>query len=139
MSSSLAIRFPRAFSHPDSRLLAWFPQGVLDDDAADQVVDFLEEEESITGPGFHRFTDMTGFTRVQIALDHVVRLARRRRAYAGPPVKSAFYAVRLISLSIARMYDELLEGSSIQVCIFRDRAAAADWLGVPADLLNPPK
>jgi hypothetical protein len=34
------------------------------------------------------------------------------------------------------MYEELTEGSSIQVRAFRDRAAAAEWLGVPFDILS---
>jgi hypothetical protein len=112
---------------------------VLTDERADAMVDFLESEEQIEGAHFHRFTDMTGYTRIQISLDHVVRLARRRRhGYKGPPVKSAFYAVRLIGLSIARMYEELMSDSRIQVCTFRDRVAAADWLGVPPAILHPP-
>jgi hypothetical protein len=47
--------------------------------------------------------------------------------------------VRLIHLSIARMYEELMEGCRIQVCTFRDRAAAAEWLGVPVGVLQRPK
>jgi hypothetical protein len=138
--SSLFERFPCARFHPDWHLVTWFPEGVLDNEAADRVVDFLETEEKIEGSSFHRYTDMTGHTRIQIGLDHVVRLARRRRqGYKGPPVKSAFYAVRLISLSVARMYQELMEGSLIEVRAFRDRATAAEWLGVPVEVLQRPK
>jgi hypothetical protein len=137
-SDLLAERFPYARYHADWHLVTWFPEGVLDNEGADRVVEFLESQEKIGGHPFHRYTDMTGFTRMQLGLDHVVRIARRRRRYAGPPVKSAFYAVRLISLSIARMYEELMEGSRIEVCTFRDRGAAAEWLGVPPDLLQPP-
>jgi len=76
----------------------------------------------------------------EVGLDHVVRLARRRhKSYRGPPVKSAFYAVRVISLTIARLYEELMQGSRIQVRTFRDCAAAAKWLGVPTVILQPPK
>jgi len=136
----LAERFPHASYHPKWRLITWFPTGVLDNDQADRVVDFLESQEQFEGEQFHRYTDMTGHPRIQIGLDHVVRLARRRRhGYTGPPVKSAFYAVRLISLSVAHMYQELMEGSNLQVCTFRDRAAAADWLGVPVNILERPK
>jgi hypothetical protein len=135
----LAERFPYARFHADWNLVTWFPEGVLDNEAADRVVEFLESEAEIEGSSFHRYTDMTGHTRIQIGLDHVVRLARRRRqGYKGPPVKSAFYAVRLISLSVARMYQELMEGSRIEVRAFRDRDAAAEWLGVPAGVLQPP-
>lgn len=138
--AKLTERFPYARYHADWKLVTWFPTGVLDNDRADQVVDFLESEEEIESACFHRYTDMSGYTRIQIGLDHIVRLARRRKkGYKGPPVKSAFFAVRLISLSVARMYEELMIGSEIRVRTFRDRAAAADWLGVPQQILQPPK
>lgn len=138
-SALLNERFPYARFHQDWHLVTWFPAGVLDNERADQVVDFLESEEVIAGEPFHRYTDMSGYTRVQIGLDHVVRLAKRRKkGYKGPRVRSAFFGVRLISLSIARMYEELMMGSQIEVCTFRDRAAAAKWLGVPLDVLQPP-
>ncbi len=136
---ALREKFPYAHFHPEAHLLTWFPKGVLNNERADEVLDFLESTES-EGEPFHRYTDMSGYTRIQIGLDHVVRLARRRRrAYQGLPIKSAFYAVRLISVSIAKMYEELMEGSFINARTFRDRAAAADWLGVSESLLCEPK
>ncbi len=138
-SALLAKLFPDGRYHPAQHLVTWHPTGALDNDCADRVVDFLESQEQIEGATFHRFTDMTGHTRIQIGLDHIVRLARRRRqSYAGPPVKSAFFAMRLISVNVAHMYAELMAGSNLQVCVFRDRAAAADWLGVPETVLLRP-
>jgi hypothetical protein len=102
-------------------------------------VDFLESEERIGGKTFHRFTDLSGLDRMNINLNHVFEIARRRKSgYRGPKVRSAFYAVRLISLTIARMYQELMQESAIEVGVFRDRAAAAEWLAVPEEVLNPP-
>jgi hypothetical protein len=139
MFDSAALRelFPHASFHAKWRLVTWFPEGVVDNEQADRMVEFLESQEKIGGKPFYRYMDMTGYSRMQIGFDHVVRIARRRRRYAGPPVKSAFYAVRLLSLTIARMYEELMEGSKVEVCTFRDRAAAAEWLGVPEDILHP--
>jgi hypothetical protein len=143
ITTELTKRFPYACFHPDWRLLTWYPTGVLDNERADQVIEFLEWAEKSDGMPFSRYTDMTGYSHIQIDLDHIVRLARRRRRYRGPKIKSAFYATRLISLAIARMYQELMVGSHIEVCIFRDRAAAAAWMGVPESVLrlqkkNPP-
>ena len=138
-SAELAKRFPHACYRADWRLVTWFPQGVLDDERADRIVEFVELAEKSEGQSFDRFTDMSGYERIQISLDHVVRIARRRRTYKGPPVKSAFYAVRLISISVARMYQELMNGSHIEVGVFRERAVAAEWLSVPVTVLQPPK
>jgi hypothetical protein len=132
-------RFPHAAFHPEWRLMTSFPTGPLDDETAEEFVEFIELAEKYEGKPFNRFADMSGHTRIQIGLGQVVRLARRRRRYKGPPVKSAFFAVRLISITIAHMYAELMEGSKIQVCIFRDRSDAAAWLGVPRSVLLPPK
>jgi hypothetical protein len=136
----LAEKFPHARFHDNQRLLTWFPTGALTNERADQIVDFLELQEPFTKTPFNRFTDMTGYTRIQIGLDHVVRIARRRRhSYKGQPVKSAFFAQRLISISIARMYEELMDGSNIHVRTFRDRKAVAEWLEVPFEILQRPK
>ena len=137
--AALAAKFPYAQFHPEAHLLTWFPTGVLDNERADRVIEFLEVQES-EGEPFHRYTDLSGYTRIQIELDHVVRLARRRRrGYQGIPIKSAFFAVRLISVSIAKMYEELMQESLIEVRTFREREAAAEWLGVPGKLLARPK
>jgi hypothetical protein len=136
--SNLSDQFPYARYHAGWNLVTWHPNGVLDNERADHVVDFLESEEKTDARPFHRFTDMNGYTRIKIGLDHIVRIARRRRRYAGPPVKSAFYAKRPVSVLIARMYEELMDQSLIEVSTFRDLSAAADWLGVPVTILQPP-
>lgn len=139
-SAKLTKLFPQARFHADWQLVTWHPQGVLTEARADRMVEFLETQEPIAGQPFNRFTDMSGYTRIQIGLDHVVRLARhRRQAYRGAPVKSAICAVRIISLTVARMYEELMRGSRIEVRTFRERNAAARWLGVPPAILQPPK
>jgi hypothetical protein len=138
LTPELTKRFPDARFHPDWRLVTWYPTGELDDLKADEVAEFLELAETVEAEAFNRYTDMSGFSRIQLGLDHVVRLARRRRRYNGPPVKSAFDAERLISLTIARLFAELMEGSRIQVCIFQKKDIAAQWLGVPKGVLQPP-
>ncbi len=138
-SDLLTSLFPYAHYHADWNLVTWHPVGELDNTRADRMVEFLEWQEHIGGAYFHRYLDMTGYTRIRIGLDHIVRLARRRRAYRGAPVKSAFYAVRPLMLSIAHMYNELMAGSRIEVCTFAERVAAAEWLGVPVGILDRPE
>jgi hypothetical protein len=134
------LRFPHAVFRPELRLITWFPSGVLDDNEADRVIEFLEAKERLPGPPFNRFTDLTGYTSIEISLDHIVRLARRRKqGYRGPRVKSAFYALRLLGVKIAALYEELMQGSRIEVSTFRDRATAAEWLGVPAQAVSAPR
>lgn len=131
--------FPNTRYHPAYHLVTWHPRGVFDDRLADRVVKFLELCEQIEGASFHRFTDMTAISRINLGIDHVFHIARLRRGYRGRPVKSAVYAVRLLSIAIARMYQDLMHGGLIQIEVFRDRTTAAEWLGVPANILAPPR
>lgn len=137
--ASTVLNMPGSHHHSDCRLVTWHLRGVLDDALADRIVEFMESEERIVRKPFHRFTDLSGLDRINIELEHVFKIARRRRkSYPGPKVRSAFYAERLISITIARMYQELMQDSAIEVGVFHDRAAAAEWLGVPMEVLNPP-
>jgi len=139
-SASEVLRISGTSYHPTYELVTWHPRGVYDDELADRIVEFMESKERILGKPFHRFTDLTGLERVNLSLEHVFKCAeRRRKGYRGAKVKSAFFAVRMLPFSIARIYQELMQASSIDVCVFRDRAAAAEWLGVPAKILNLPK
>ena len=138
--AAIIKKFPDTRYHADSHLVTWHPDGVFNDKLADRVVEFVETQEQIEHEPFHRYTDLTGFTRIDLHLNHVFNIARRRKqGYRGAPVKSAFFAVRLLGLGIAQMYREMMHGGRIQIGVFRDRAAAAEWLGVPVQLLKPPK
>ncbi len=51
-------------------------------------------------------------------------------------MKSAMYTEDWVGFGIARMYESLMEGSPIDARAFRDRAKAAIWLNVPAEILR---
>jgi hypothetical protein len=131
--------FPHTRYHAEARLVTWHPRGMLDDELADKVVAFVEAEESLADAPFHRFTDFSGLTEVHLKIGHTFRIAEQRRAdYAGRDrVKSAFFSDRIISFGIARLYEELMAGSAVEVRAFRTREAAAEWLGVPVEILLP--
>src|SRR5439155_1078046 len=56
---------------------------------------------------------------------------------AREAVKSGFFADTIVGFGMARMYEALMEEATIQVRAFRERAAAAEWLGVPLEILEP--
>jgi hypothetical protein len=51
------------------------------------------------------------------------------------PVKSAILATDNTIVHYARLLILLTQGSSIKVQVFQDREQAAQWLGVPVELL----
>ena len=130
--------FPGTRYHAEARLVTWHPRGVLDDELADRIIEFIEAEERIADAPFHRYTDFGGLTEIHLKFGHAFKIAERRRAgYAGESVKSAFFSDWVIGFGFARLYQELMAGGPIQVRAFRSREAAAEWLGVPEDILLP--
>jgi hypothetical protein len=130
-------RFPRYWYYPKFRLATWHPVGVLTNAVADQVIEFVEMQEQDQDELFDRYTDFSGLTKVRLKVRHMFEIARRRRS-AREPVNSAFFADQLVTLSIAKMYEGLMERAMITVRVFEKREAAAEWLGVPLQILYPP-
>lgn len=126
--------FPRTWFHPKWQLVTWHPAGVFDDAMADQIVEFVELEENIQEAPFHRYTDLSGLTHIRLTAGHIFQIAKRRHQVAEP-VKSAFWTNKIVSLSMAYVYETLMVSAAIQVRVFREREAAAEWLGVPVQSL----
>ena len=123
--------------YPAHDLVAWRPEGVLGDDLLDEIGEWLCATEK-TSPSFERFVDLSRITSVAVRTSHVFDFARKRtEQFGGPrPVKSAVFSEDWVGFGIARMYESLMEGASVEVRAFRDRAKAADWLEVPAEILK---
>jgi hypothetical protein len=119
------------------RLATWHPIGVLTDAVADQIIEFIEMQEHDQDELFDRDTDFSRLTKIRLKVKHIFDIARRRR-HAREPVNSAFFADQPITFSIAKMYEGLMERAIITVRVFEKREAAADWLGVPLQILYPP-
>jgi len=129
--------FPRTWYHSRHRLLTWFPRGVFNAAFANQVLEFMQMEESIQDAPFDRYTDFSGLTDVRLELDHVFQIARRRRR-VRQPAKSAFVADKPVSFALAQSYEHLMAHAMIEVRAFRHPEEAANWLEVPAKILEPP-
>jgi hypothetical protein len=117
--------------------VAWQPQGVLDDQLLDEIGEWLCHIEKALAP-FDRFLDFSGLSSVAVRTKHVFAFARKRaEQYAGvTPVKSALFSEDWVAFGIARLYESLMKETLIEAQAFRDRAKAAVWLGVPAEILK---
>jgi len=125
--------------HPALRLLTWHPHGVLDSDLISKIIAFIEiEEQELTEP-FNRFTDLSRLTSIEVDIEYIVRVSmHRRQAYAGrEPVKSAILATTSEAIRLARIHAMLTEQSPLHVVVFSELADAAEWLGVPHEILLP--
>ena len=134
--AELLKTLPHTRYHPEWRLLTWHPRGVFDDALADKIIGLIGSEERVEQVPFHRYTDFSGLTHIRLKIGHVFDVAKQRSA-VREAVKSAFFADTIVGFGMARMYEALMEEATIQVRAFRERAAAAEWLGVPLEILAP--
>jgi hypothetical protein len=123
--------------YPAHSLVAWQPQGVLDDELLDEIGEWLCHIEKASAP-FKRFVDFSRLSSVAIRTKHVFAFARKRaEQFAGvTPVKSALFSDDWVGFGIAQLYESLMKETLIDAQAFRDRAKAAAWLGVPAEILK---
>jgi hypothetical protein len=129
--------FARTWFHPRWHLLTWYPRGVLNEAFADQVIEFIEMEESIQEAPFDRYADLSGLTHIRIGIDHLIHTARRRRK-VKQPAKSALFADNPMTFGVVHSYELLMSDAMIEVRAFKERRAAAQWLEVPLKTLECP-
>ena len=123
--------------HEDIRLLVYRPKGLINEAEINRVVGVIEGIEAASQHPFNRFSDTSETHEVELNFHYVIQASLHRRlAHAGRvPVKSAILATDSTIVHYARLLILLTQGSSIQVRVFADRKEAAQWLGVPVELL----
>jgi hypothetical protein len=130
-------RPPEIEFHPDIRLLIYRPRGLIDEAAINKVISVIEDLEAKTQEPFNRFSDTTQAHEIELNFRYVIQVSLHRRLFhkGRAPVKSAILATDSTLIHYARLVMLLTEGSSIKVRVFQDRNEAAQWLGVPIELL----
>ena len=123
--------------HEDIRLLIYRPKGLINEAEINRVIGIIEGIEAASQQPFNRFSDTSEIHEVELNFHYVIQASLHRRlAHAGRvPVKSAILATDNTIVHYARLLIVLTQGSSIKVQVFQDREQAAQWLGVPVDLL----
>jgi len=123
---------------PSDKLLVARPKGVFDAATAEKIIEFIELKEAEEETGFNRFCDLSCLEVIYLSPLEVARLAARRREFNPNDirVKSAFFATSPLAYGIARMYERMLDSPRIEVRVWSDKQAAADWLGVNQDKLT---
>jgi hypothetical protein len=128
---------PEIEFHEDIRLLIYRPHGLIDEAAINEVIAVIEDLEAKLEEPFNRFSDTLAADEVELNFKYIIQASLHRRlAYAGrAPVKSAVLATDSTMIHYARLHALLTQGSPIHVRIFQDRKEAAQWLGVPTELM----
>jgi hypothetical protein len=124
--------------YEDVRLLVWRPRGLLNQAAVNKIITVVGELEFSLKEPFNRFADTLEADAVDLNFEHIIRVSLYRRSFYGnrPPIKTAILATDATAIHYGRLHSLLTQGSSIKVRVFQDRREAAQWLGVPIDLLT---
>jgi hypothetical protein len=132
------MKLPPAIEfHQDIRLLIYRPKGLINEAEINRVIGVIEGIEAATQEPFNRFSDTTDIHEVALNFQYVIQASLHRRLLhkGRAPVKSAILATDSTVIHYARLLALLTEGSSIKVRVFHEREDAAQWLGVPLELL----
>ncbi|MBO0695227.1 MAG: hypothetical protein J2P56_03900 [Verrucomicrobia bacterium] len=124
--------------HEDIGLLVYRPRGLLDRAAVNKIISIIGELEFTLKKPFNRFLDTITADAIDLNLEYLKGVSLYRRRFYGnrPPIKVAILATDPTIVDYGRSAPSLTEGSPIHVRVFQDRKEAADWLGVPVELLS---
>jgi hypothetical protein len=123
--------------HEDMCLLIHRPRGVLNKAAINKIISLIGELEFTLKKPFNRFLDTVAADAVDLNLEYIRRVSLYRRHFYGnrPAIKTAILATDSTMADYGRLHATLTQGSPINVRVFHDRKEAAEWLGVPPELL----
>jgi hypothetical protein len=118
---------------PTHRLAVCRPVEVFGPQHTAQLLNFLLAFEDSNPEPFNRLLDLTRVTDLLLSGPVIYEYARARRQATAhlPPFRTAIIAPDPSAEEVALIYATLMEGSKIQVGIFRDAISAAGWLRVP--------
>ena len=125
--------------HEDVRLLVYRPRGLVNKAAVNKIISVVGELETTLKEPFNRFSDTMAADAVDLNFEHIIYVSLYRRRFYGnrPPIKSAILATDATLIHYGKVHALLTQGSPIKVRVFQNREEAAQWLGVPIDLLTP--
>ena len=123
--------------HEDICLLIHRPRGLLNRVAVNKLISVIGELEFTLKKPFNRFVDTVAADAVDLNLEYIRRVSLYRRRFYGnrPAIKTAILATDSTVADYGRLHASLTQGSPINVRVFQDRKEAAQWLGVPLELL----
>src|SRR6266550_2011468 len=128
---------PEIQFYKDIRLFIYRPRGLIDEAAINKVTSVIEELEFTLKKPFNRFLDTVAADAVDLNLEYIRRVSLYRRRFYGnrPAIKTAILASDSTVADYGHLHASLTQGSPINVRVFQNRKEAADWLGVPLELL----
>lgn len=135
----MKLKLPRhMIFHHDLHLMVFRPRGILTEKRIDKDIELLEAAEDQHDQPFNRFSDISKVTDIKLGFQQVFRISLHRRLRYGdrPAIKSAFYVTTDEAARIVKTHALLTHYSPIQVKMFEELPAAAEWLNVSVEDLE---
>lgn len=128
------------YFRPDIQLLLWKPRGVLDEKVVNKIIAFVRDAEAKSDATKLRFVDTTMLTAIELNFRYVfhVALYRRMSRKGRSMIKSAFLVKEPEFEHYFKLHALLTNHSSLNVRLFKEMEAAAEWLDVPVERLQAP-
>src|SRR5215475_14534413 len=133
MDNQLKIDF-----NPTYRLAIFRPAGLFGAAHVEKILNFLIPLENFSPVPFNRLLDLTLATVIRLSDAAMYEFARVRRETTAhlSPFRTAIIATAPSAQEVALIYAKLMEGSKVQVGVFRGAGSAADWLCVPETIIQ---
>jgi len=121
----------------DYQISIWRPFGTINLKLlVDELSEFAKLEKHM--PKFNRFADLTECDFSLIKFEDIKQIyLMRKSVYNGPIVRSVFFIKTDLQYGITRMYQTLMEDTSIIIDVFKTKKECADTLNVPIEILFP--
>lgn len=126
------------YLRPELGLLLWKPTGLLTEKTVNEITAYVGEQEAGSDQSHLRFIDTTELTAVELNFRYVfhVALYRRMSRQARPTIQSAFLVRNPGFAHYFKLHAVLTDHSPLQVRVFEEIEAAANWLKVPIESLQ---
>jgi hypothetical protein len=122
---------------PSDKLLVARPKGVFDAATAEKIIEFIELKEAEEETGFNRFCDLSCLEGIYLSPLGVATGSPAPGVQAKRyPRQNCLFRNSSLAYGIARMYERMLDSPGIDVRVWSNKQAAADWLGVNQDKLT---
>ena len=131
---------PEVYLRSELGLLLWKPRGILDEKVVNKIIAFIRDDEAKSDGHDLRFIDTTALTAVELNFRYVfhVALYRRMSRQGRSSIKSAFLIKNPAFEHYFKLHGLLTDHSPLQVKLFGEEEAAAEWLNVSIDSLRLP-
>ena len=128
----------KEFYFQTDNLVIWRPEGEITLKKIKDFVYFLDSQNEVRDPHFHRFIDLRGLKSIAVQFEDLSGIADLRKSFANSilkkKVKMGFLVADTLSYGMARMYENLLDNESYDIRISYSLDEICDFLEIDPDL-----